>query len=187
METSQKRQAEAEIYRAEYRNSGYRMGEQRKIDVERLIRKAPKGELLDIGAGRGETLAIAERLGFSRTIGTEVVPELLSDQVLFGYAHSLPFADKSFDVVTCFDVMEHLLEDDLIQAVKEMVRIARKQVILSCSEIPSSQWGGGRDLHISARPAAQWEALIKQSAPGWIVTRDGEAGGSPAFVVIPNE
>lgn len=40
----------------------------------------------------------------------------------------MPFADKSFDVVTCSHVVEHLPK--LEQCMEELVRIARKQVFI---------------------------------------------------------
>jgi ubiquinone/menaquinone biosynthesis C-methylase UbiE len=40
------------------------------------------------------------------------------------------FIDKSWDVVSCIDVIEHLEKDDAMKAIKEMERIARKVVIL---------------------------------------------------------
>lgn len=197
MNIEELRKSEAALYVREYQNPDYKMGEQRKQDIKRLLTKYPADRkehrsFLDIGTGRGETLPMAWDAGYL-PYGTEIVPELIEASketvysIIYAEAHKIPYRDKFFQVVTCFDVMEHLIEEDLIPAVQEMVRLARKMVIVSCSEIPSSQFGGGRDLHISARPAAQWKALIEKAAPGWTVTRDGEAGGSPVFVVTPNE
>jgi 2-polyprenyl-3-methyl-5-hydroxy-6-metoxy-1,4-benzoquinol methylase len=159
------------------------MGKQRLIDVERLLSRAPVGSLLDVGTGRGETLEIAAALGFHPVAGTETVPALMSEKVVMAYAHDLPYPAELFDVVTCFDVLEHLIEDDLAPAIKEFCRVAKKTIILSASEIPSSQWGGGRDLHISKRPKAEWAKLIKDNSSGWSLADNGTAGGSPVFVL----
>lgn len=179
----QKRQDEAAVYQIEYSNPEYRMGAQRLSDVERLLRLVPRGSLLDVGTGRGETLEIAHSLEFYPSIGTETVPELLSKRVFKAYAHDLPYTRQSFDVVTCFDVLEHLIQEDLIPAVKEFARVAKSHIILSASETPSSQWGGGRDLHISKRPADEWEKLFREAAPDWTITRHGTAGDSPAWIL----
>ena len=45
-----------------------------------------------------------------------------------GNIEKMPFADKSFDVVTCSHVVEHLPK--LEQCMAELVRIARKQVFI---------------------------------------------------------
>lgn len=44
---------------------------------------------------------------------------------------SLPFADESFGVVVCMDVLEHLAFFDVESAITELFRVARKDVILS--------------------------------------------------------
>ena len=41
----------------------------------------------------------------------------------------LPFADKSFDYVMCYGVLNHQLEYE--QAIREMVRVAKKEVMIS--------------------------------------------------------
>jgi ubiquinone/menaquinone biosynthesis C-methylase UbiE len=53
-----------------------------------------------------------------------------------GSVVALPFADKSFDVVGCFEVMEHLPGDLPRQALAEMARVARRAVVLSVPHEP---------------------------------------------------
>ena len=172
------RESEVQLYVREYENERYGMGDRRKKDVHRIlsgIRK--KGSLLDVSTGRGETLDMAHRLGFTSVYGTEVVKSLTGGRVKFAYAHELPFADNDFDYVTCFDVLEHLVEDDIRPALAEMWRVARVAVIVSASERPSVF--GGRDLHISKRPAADWLKMFREVWGN--AERIGMAGGSPAF------
>ena len=45
-----------------------------------------------------------------------------------GNIASLPFADRSFDIVTCNHTLEHLR--DLDQAISELKRVAKKQIII---------------------------------------------------------
>lgn len=178
-----KRIEEAGVYVGEYTNPSYRMGQQRQDDVQRILKSLKPGSLLDVGTGRGETLDFAAGLGFWSLTGTETVPSLLSEKVVHAYSVDLPFPDKSYDIVTCFDVMEHLIEEDLVPTIKEFCRVAKSRILLSCSEISSSQWGGGRDLHISKRSAYAWMSLIVSAAEGWLVEQRGTAGGSPVFIL----
>lgn len=175
------RDEEIERYVEQYASPKYGMGQRRQEDVKRIIRDLRRGSLLDVSTGRGETLRFAKELGFTEVRGTEVVPELLSDDVVFAQAHSLPFEDNSFDHVTCFDVLEHLVEADIAPALREMYRVARLSVTVSASERPSIF--GNVDLHISKRPATEWHRLIR-SCWDKNTKRIGKAGGSPAFQVI---
>jgi 2-polyprenyl-3-methyl-5-hydroxy-6-metoxy-1,4-benzoquinol methylase len=98
-----------------------------------------KGTVLEVGAGIG-TLAI--RLaseGFDVT-GVDVSAEALrragesaareNVTILWqeGFAESLPFADKSFDYITCCHTLEHV--KDLSKATAEFKRIARKKIVV---------------------------------------------------------
>src|SRR5260370_4593459 len=47
---------------------------------------------------------------------------------------SLPFAGRSFDAVTCLEVLEHL--DDPAAAVRELARVARRAVLVSVPFAP---------------------------------------------------
>ncbi len=71
--------------------------------------------LLDYGCGRGETLRMAAERGM-RPLGTDLDEECVSlsqsqgDAVLLTQPHNplLQFGEESFDVVTCFHVLEHV-------------------------------------------------------------------------------
>lgn len=177
------REAEIECYVREYKSSRYGMGARRRGDVHRILHGLPFGSLLDVSTGRGEALIIALGASLFPVMGTEVVPDLCRDtepKVVFAHAHELPFEDKSFDHVTCFDVLEHLIEDDIRPCLAHMLRIARKTCTVSASSKPSVF--GGRDLHISKRPEPEWDALIK-SVWGPDAKRIGACGGSAAWQV----
>lgn len=180
------REGEIQVYEKAYQSSQYRMGGRRMAHVQDILRDLAKRHgqgksLLDVGTGRHETLTFASVAGFQGCMGTEVVRELLVDGlVVYAEAHSLPFEDGSFDHVTCFDVLEHLIEDDIRPALREMYRVARISCTVSASEQPSIY--NGRELHISKRPKAKWLALIQECWPGAVCI--GNAGASPCFQAI---
>jgi len=175
-----RREAEIEQYVKAYRSPSYKMGRGRAVFVTEIISAMPPGSLLDVGTGRGETLDIARKAGMTDVAGTEVVPYLTGGPVVQSAAHKLPFEDGSFDYVTCFDVLEHLTEEDIRPALIEMARVARKSVTVSVSEVPS--FFNGRDLHISRRPKARWRALLEDC---WgSVQEAGYASVSPAFQMV---
>lgn len=147
----------------------YRMGDRRMADALRELEALPcRGSYLDVSCGRGEMLGHATRLGFDPVQGTEVVPGLLKDErVVYAEAHDLPFADASFDVVTMFDVIEHLIPGDDEAACRELARVARRHIILTANNRPSVNPQTGDDLHINKRPYEEWDALFREWFREW--------------------
>ena len=97
--------------------------------------------LLDVGAGVGtDLLAMKLSKPELRIVGCEPVAEmravghsrgLAGDELVDGNIMKLDFPDKSFDCVCEFAVLHHV--KDPINAVAEMLRVARKAVFISDS------------------------------------------------------
>lgn len=156
------REREFDKYDWAYANQPrYKMKGERKRDAVRDLAALPgRGSLLDVGCGRGDILDVAVTMGFGPLMGTEVVPSLLvPNRVEYGEVHALPFGDKSFDVVTMFDVMEHLLPGDDELACKELKRVARKHVLLTINNQPSFNKKGD-NLHINIRKYRDWDVRL---------------------------
>lgn len=75
--------------------------------------------ILDVGCGRGDTLAFLKSAGrCERTYGVELFPEAADvarerlDEVFVGNVEhiDLPITTESLDVVLCLDVLEHLVD-----------------------------------------------------------------------------
>lgn len=184
MDIVEARRTEHAKYNRAYQAPNYRMGAARMQDALRDLEALPcRGSYLDVGCGRGEMLEQAERLGFTLVRGTEVVAELLDHhRVVYGEGHALPFADGSFDVVTLFDVIEHLVPGDDERVCREMARVARRHVLLTANNRPS-HLPDGTDLHINKRPYDEWDRLFREWFAGASVTRIPDAGR--AYVVSP--
>jgi SAM-dependent methyltransferase len=105
-------------------------------DVARDLKIEPGEWVLDIGSGahpfpRADVLA--DR--FTGTSHHRGGRELKSDRPLvISDVEHLPFADKSFDVVICSHVLEHV--DDPETAIAELERVAQRGYI----ECPSASW-----------------------------------------------
>lgn len=170
------RQFEIDKYAVQYMNPDYRMGKSRKVHVERALQDLPRGTLLDVGTGRGETVTLANRYGHTAR-GTEVVPYLLKPGVIeYAEAHNLPYADESFDHVTCFDVLEHLLEKDIEPALREFLRVARRTVTVSAAV--KSHVVNGVELHVSAKSREAWH---KQILDAWFPYAGRDYGRAGVF------
>jgi len=99
--------------------------------INRILSSIDKSahNLLDVGCGKGYFLESAKHLDIE-LVGCDIVDKLeYSDAKLVkGYIENLPFEDDSFDVVTCFHTLEHIINEK--QAVKELLRVAKKQLII---------------------------------------------------------
>jgi len=118
---------------------------------------------LDAGCGEG---FVARRLlaavpGLDLT-GCDLSPGALAiarttnpgAEFVAGSVLSLPFPDNSFDVVGCFEVLEHLPDDLPRQALAEFLRVARRAVVLSVPHEPFFSLANaarGRNLEIRPR------------------------------------
>jgi len=111
---------------------------------------------LDVGCGRGETLIEARKRGLIAW-GTELVDALIAtdDNIIYGELEGLPFDDHTFDYVTCYDVLEHLIPGHEQVALDQLGRVCRKQLIISTNNRPS-HLPDGTDLHINKRDCSEW-------------------------------
>jgi ubiquinone/menaquinone biosynthesis C-methylase UbiE len=157
------RQAEYAKYERAYTIESYRMGGLRQQDAIRNLADLPcRGSYLDVGCGRGEMLRHAALMHFKPVCGVEVVPALVDgDRVIRAEAHALPYADQSFDVVTLFDVIEHVLPGDDELIVRELARVARRHVLITANS-QRSTLPDGTELHINRRPYDEWARLFAE-------------------------
>jgi SAM-dependent methyltransferase len=102
-----------------------------KDQLPRLLRSADREQrILDIGSGTGIILKRLNDVG--KAYGTDVSWEAidflkrrdLSRIVCADASQALPFKDKSFSLVTCLDVLEHLDRD--LDLLEEILRVCRE-------------------------------------------------------------
>jgi SAM-dependent methyltransferase len=174
------RERELAKYRKAYQHDDYRMNEGRRSALDQVLDDIRGESWLDVSTGRGELLELARQHGFSTVKGTETVPDLCGEHVTQAVLPEIPFPDHSFDVVSLIEVIEHLLPDDIRPALDELTRLARKHILISAAVYP--HWYGGVNMHPSARPQEEWEALFRE-VWGDKVRRVGDLGLSPCWRV----
>lgn len=150
-------------YEKAYRElSSYAMGPKRKNQMLKDLTEAAQVlsgcKYLDVGCGRGETLDKARQLGFDAW-GTELVPQLCNDRVISASGTALPFGSNTFGLVTCYDVLEHLVPGDEQIVLDELGRVCGHTLILTTNNKPS-HLPDGTDLHINKRERSEWDADI---------------------------
>lgn len=100
--------------------------------IEHMLKKIPAGNLsfLDVGCGRGYWLNRLRQEGKTNLTGCDVFENMQLPWANYIKCNieSLPFEDKSFDIVSCHHTLEHVR--DIEKAVSELKRITRKQLII---------------------------------------------------------
>jgi ubiquinone/menaquinone biosynthesis C-methylase UbiE len=94
--------------------------------------------ILDVGCGRGWPMQFINRKRKYLTVGADIfAPFLLQckelgiyDGLVWCDIRKLPFKQRSFDVVLCLRVLEHLKVDEAERLLVQMEEIARKQVVI---------------------------------------------------------
>ena len=144
--------------------------------VTRLLRRwlAPNGpvEILDVGGGTGATLLALRQFG--PAAGCDVAPEAVQysrERGLADVVHQpdparLPFADGRFDVVTAFDMIEHV--DDDVAMLKEMARVLKPggTVFLTVPSFPAL-WSVHDESAHHKRRYRRKELLARLAAAGF--------------------
>ena len=86
------------------------------------------GKILEIGKGSGFFSEYMKKLGYDITTADfdkNLQPDIVAD------VRSLPIFDNSFDLVTAFEILEHLPFEDVPKALAELKRVSKKRVIIS--------------------------------------------------------
>jgi SAM-dependent methyltransferase len=95
--------------------------------IHEIIQLKP-GEVLEIGTGNGFVSKFLKERGVN-ILTFDIDSKLKPDFV--GSALYLPFQNKSFDVIVCCEVLEHLPYEDACKTLSEIGRVTRHSVILS--------------------------------------------------------
>lgn len=185
MELTTAQRREIARYEAAYKRPNYKMGNKRRQRTFDVLTGLPRGSLLDVGAGRGEGVKVAQGLGFQPVVGVEPVEYLVGGPVILGVATDLPFNDAAFDTVMCLDVLEHLLPEDVEPALLELRRVAKTHLLLTAADQPHRVKGLG-DLHISRRPIDEWHSLFERVFVGDEIEPQGMMGVSPGWLIKVN-
>ncbi len=114
----------------------------RDIEAQRLA----SFSILDIGAGSGELLRVAAMWARQtnrrlRAVGLELnermAESILEESERFdeitsvrGDALNLPFAEAEFDYVFCSLFTHHLLDEQVVQVLREMSRVAKRRLFV---------------------------------------------------------
>lgn len=102
--------------------------------VEKILRGAPRGKLLDVPAGEGALALRLKNLGFAVSccdLYTEIF-QLADTEIKRGNLDArLPFENDSFDYIVCVEGLEHI--ENPANAIREFARILKNEGTLIVS------------------------------------------------------
>jgi hypothetical protein len=114
--------------------ANFRATEREQKRIADLLALIPQSgaSLLDVGARDGY-LATLLTDRYQRVVALDLQKPKVADprvEVVEGDATDLAYEDGAFDTVVCAEVLEHICEDKLERACREIVRVARRAVVI---------------------------------------------------------
>lgn len=168
-----------------------------------IFYEVPMGsKVLDVGCNDGTFIYALKEIRKCDVYGVDISNVALEEarkkdlNVQFADVENLPFADETFDVITCMEVLSHLF--DPVKAVKEMRRVLKKNGILlgSCphKNLENYVWEEKRlhrrymnedDLHqlLSEGFEMTWQKVLT-GAQFAISMADGFLGNEPCEILF---
>ncbi|MFC2013065.1 glycosyltransferase [Chloroflexota bacterium] len=152
--------------------------------IEHVSSLLPGGKrFLDIGAGYCHFINLVASLHrFDNLTGVDIkrkgnfiLPGVPSFNFVCASAVSLPFRDKSFDVVTCMEVLEHLDKQSFITALHELRRVTSRLIIVSVPYNQSEPLPSYHKLRFTDKdlltyfPDGDFTLLKKSKGTSWMV------------------
>ena len=144
----------AELYRE---SEAHRQGR----DLDLFVAWAEGETALDVATGGGHVARRLREAGF-KVVTTDAAPGMQPDVISRG--EDIPFADASFDVVTCRVAAHHF--DDPGEALAEMARVSRALVLMS-DNLYLGEAGEQADrlrdpTHVRNLSEAEWRDLFSR-------------------------
>jgi ubiquinone/menaquinone biosynthesis C-methylase UbiE len=154
-----------------FKDVGYRsLGASQGLHyVAKLCESYKFKSVLDVGCGPGwSVLELLNRGKEAR--GVEPCKYLFGQElrvpaglgiVKEGEITSIPFPADSFDLVFCTDVLEHLVESEVKQALSELVRVSKKYIFCSICSTEAVMFPAMK-LHQTVKPREWWEKQFSE-------------------------
>ena len=131
-------------------------------DLELLVSWAEGETALDVATGGGHTANRLREAGFD-VVTLDPAPGMRAD--VLARAEDIPFADDSFDVVTCRIAPHHF--EDVRAAVRELARVARRLVLVEDTLYENETVEEAERLrdptHVRSYSEAEWRELFEEA------------------------
>lgn len=131
-----------------------------KVAVPLVANKMATKSVLDVGCGGNEFKQEVLKLNPAiRVVGLDFSCPFAD---VICSAEKMPFKDKEFDVLTAFDMLEHILPDQVDDILNEFARVSNR-FIFSISYVPSVNTFKGENLHPTVHSENWWIMQIMKA------------------------
>jgi hypothetical protein len=99
--------------------------------IDQVVSRCPQ-ESLEVGVGNGFVHRYLRQFGWkvhTADLDARLQPDVVSSVL------ALPFADGAYDLVCCFETLEHLPWENFRVGLRELARVARRWVLLSLPDV----------------------------------------------------
>jgi ubiquinone/menaquinone biosynthesis C-methylase UbiE len=99
--------------------------------INEILSLKPKN-VLEIGIGNGFVSKYLKSKGLN--IITIDIDERLKPDVV-GNGFRIPFIDRTFEIVACYELLEHLQYQNFCPVLKELCRVSKRNIIISLPDV----------------------------------------------------
>lgn len=186
--TDEKKEHERKKYEGIYsdpKRKGYGHTNHGKVAVPMVATKMATQSVLDVGCGGNEFKKEVLKLNPAiRVVGVDFACPFAD---VIAPADRLPFGDKEFDVLTAFDMLEHILPEQVDDILNEFARVSHR-FMFSISYVPSINTFQGENLHPCVHAENWWIMQIMKAGGSNIKKYGNYIMGSwlPALRISPS-
>ena len=135
--------------------------------ADALIKHFKPIKVLETGCAKGFLTRALRNRGIE-TYGIDIsqyaienADPLSKPYLTLGSILELPYKDNEFDLITCYDVLEHLDEREVVIAIKEICRVSSKFITMKCPFVVYD-WDKDKS-HIGIKPKEDWIKLFAKN------------------------
>jgi SAM-dependent methyltransferase len=143
-----------------------RIGGEVEKTAQHILKQFAPTKSLDVGCAKGFLVKALYDRGIdaygidASEYAVTKAPENVKDRIKLGLASNLTYKGNEFDLVTIFDVLEHIPEELANKTCAELLRVSRNWVLVYA--VTKHEPDDIDPTHINIKPREWWEARFTE-------------------------